>query len=743
METNKKNYKCLIEPAFYIITLLTVTLVWVVVLQVWKADWNIPFDYGMELNNDALGAGTWIKSYLQNGFSWEQSDFSAPFSTDRKGEFGVDRVVLLLEILFARIFSSYGGCLNALYLMSYLTTGLAAAYSLRCLRFSRKISLAGTVIYTFLQYHLMRGEMHLYLSFYYSAPLAVLIMLWITDESLLVKNFSRYRIGRIKQGYILCCLFSWIIGMQQPYYAFFAAIGITFALLYSICRKQINKAAESMAYLLIIAITTLAGNAAAILHTSDAAMEYMLEQRTVKAIEAYGLRIIYLLLPIQNHRLPILANLRQHYDSLINVGNSEETWVSLGLVLSLCFCIALAVVLVNCRADLRIRVCGSFMLAFVLVATVGGGSSAIGMVFSLLRCYNRMVVYIAMFCIIVFGVLAGKLEDFLRARKVPMAIQCVLLLLPAVFAVWDQTSSENVYAYAETREEYLMDEKFVRDIEAEMPEGACIFQLPLLPTGTTSVRELKDNELSKPYLHAESTRWLHMYSVGSLTDQWVNLLHGMPLRTVIDILACCNFQGVYMDSRGFSPEQWEAALTVMNSVGDDRVVRSEDGLKVFYGLTDHASEMKKRIGEERMKQYADFWLSCPDITCFSASELPYTMPVSVQANGMLLPPECIQYGPYINISPGDYIVYVAGNQIADLTYDVSYANGTIQLPLHFLSREADLVRYSFHVDEEITGVEIRCTNSTEKNVLLRGIYLFRKDQSTEIAAIEQFLNLHK
>lgn len=740
MEVNKKYSKCLAEAAFYLYTLLTVTLVWCVVLQVWRADWNIPFDYGMELNNDVLGASTWIKSYMRNGFSWEQSDFSAPFFTDRKGEFGVDRVVLLLEILCSRIFSSYGGSLNALYLMSFLTTGLTAAYSLRCLRFSRKISLAGAIIYTFLQYHMMRGEMHLYLSFYYSAPLAVLIMLWITDESLLAGHLSQNRIGRVKRGYMLCGLFAWIIGLQQPYYAFFAAIGIGFALLYSLCRKHFGKAVESMAYLLVIAITTLVGNAQAILHTSDPAMKYMLEQRTVKAIEAYGLKIIHLLLPIQNHRLTILAKLRQQYDNLVNAGNSEEAWVSLGLILSLCFCAALAAVLINGRVDLRIRVCGSFILAFVLVATVGGGSSAIGMIFSLLRCYNRMVVYIAMFCVIVFGVLAEKLEDYLRTRKVPRAIRCGLLLLPAVFAVWDQTSLENIYNYAETREEYLRAEKFVRSIEAEMPEGACIFQLPLLPTGTTSIRELKDNELSKPYLHAESTRWLHMYSVGSRTDQWVNLLHGLPLRTVADILVCCDFQGVYMDSRGFTSEQWEAALAVMDSVGDDQVIHSEDGLKVFYGLRDHAADLKERIGAEKMEEYGDFWLNCPDLTCFSASSLPYTMAVSPLDDGMLLPSGCIQYGPYITISPGDYIVYVTGNQLTDLTYDVSYASGTIQLPLHFLSTESDLVRYSFHVEEEITGAEIRCTNATEENALLRGIYLFRKDQSRERAAIEQFLH---
>ena len=213
----KSNGKWWDEPAFYLITLLTITLVWCVILKVWKADWHIPFDYGTALNNDVFGASTWIKSYMQNGFSWEKSDFSVPFSTDRKTYFGVDRVVLLMEILCSRLFSSYGACLNTLYLLSFFTAGITSAYSLSCLQFSKGISLAGTIMYTFLQYHMMRGEMHLYLSFYYSAPLAVLLMLWITDESLFAERFSRYRIGRVKHANILFGLFSFIIVLQQPY----------------------------------------------------------------------------------------------------------------------------------------------------------------------------------------------------------------------------------------------------------------------------------------------------------------------------------------------------------------------------------------------------------------------------------------------------------------------------------------------------------------------------------------------
>lgn len=729
------------EFVFYLITLIMIFLIWCIVLRVWKADWLIPFDYGTELGTDVFGSSTWIKSYIQNGFSWEQASFSVPFSTDRKTLFGMDWFILLMEIICSRLFSSYGACLNTLYLLSFLTTGIAAVYSLRCLQFSRRTSLAGAIMYTFLQYHMMRGEMHLYLSFYYSAPLAVLIMLWIADESLLVERFSQHCIGRLKHAHMLFGVFSWIIGLQQPYYAFYAAIGIAFALLCSMCRKQFMKMLEGIAYLMVIAVTTLAENINALLHTSDSAMEYMLQQRTIDAIEAYGLKIINLLLPVQNHRLPILAKLRQHYDSLVGAVNREESWISLGLILAVCFCVALITVLVNDRMEKKIRLCGCFILAFVLISTVGGGSSIIGLVFSLLRCYNRMVVYIAMFCVIVFAVLAEKMGDFLSIKKVPGIVQYSILLLLTGFAVWDQTTPANIYAYESTKEEYLQDEEFVQAIEAIMPEGACIFELPLLPTGTTSIQNLRDYELYKPYLHAKSSKWLHMYSVGSQTDQWVNILHGLPLRTVIDIIVCCDFQGVYIDSRGYTPDELEKVLEVLDSIEGTATVRSEDGKKIFYSLTAYRAKLCEELGTDKIRKYADFWLNCPCITCFPATHLYYTSDMAVCGDTVIMPSDVRQYGPYITVQAGDYLAYVAGEDLNAMEYDVTSADGTAGIPINIIHADNKSAEYTFHLETEMTSIELRSINRGREEAAVRAVFLFSMDQTEEIVIMREFLRI--
>lgn len=729
------------DTLLYSLILVSIFFLWSSLLEVWRADWHIPFDYGMDAETDVLGISTLLKSYIQNGFSREITDISVPFSFIRTEGFGVDRNILLLEIICSHFSSFYGEALNILYLLSFLTVGITAVYSLRCLKFSREISFAGAIIYTFLQYHMMRGEMHLYLSFYYTAPIAIIIMLWLINEAFLAERFFKYSFGKIRYAYIVFGLFSLIIGLQQPYYAFFSAIGISSALIYNMCHKHLKKVLESIVYLVIIAATTLLMNLEPLFHTSNMSMEYMRQQRTVASIEAYGLKIINLLLPVQNHRLPILAKLRQYYDGLVGGGNSEESWISLGFILAVCFCIALIVVLVQGRTDRRIKVCGGFILAFVLVSTVGGASSLIGLVFPLLRCYNRMVVYIAMFCVIVFAVLAEKLQTFLSAKKVPGTVQCGLLMLLAVFAVWDQTTPENVYAYEATREEYLQDEEFIQTIETMMPEGACIFELPLLPTGTTSMQDLRDYELYKPYLHAESTRWLHMYSVGSQTDRWVNILHSLPLRTVIDIIVCCDFQGIYIDSRGYAPDEWEKVLEVLDSIEGAAAIRSEDGQKIFYSLTAYRARLHEELGADQIREYADFWLSCPSITCFPASRLYYTADVATCGDTVIMPPGIRQYGPYVTVQAGDYTAYVAGVNLSGMEYDVTSADGTVEIPVNIVRADSKFAEYTFHCETEMTSIELRSINMGREETAIRAIFLFNADQAEEIAVMQEFLQI--
>ena len=114
-------------------------------------------------------------------------------------------------------------------------------------------------------------------------------------------------------------------------------------------------------------------------------------------------------------------------------------------------------------------------LAALLLATTGG----FGALFALLvsphiRTYARMHVYIAFFALFCVALL---LERLWRTRR-----RAGVLLTAAVAFVGllDQTTPAMVPPYAARARAYRADAAFVHSLEAQLPTGAQIFQLPYL-----------------------------------------------------------------------------------------------------------------------------------------------------------------------------------------------------------------------------------------------------------------------
>lgn len=72
----------------------------------------------------------------------------------------------------------------------------------------------------------------------------------------------------------------------------------------------------------------------------------------------------------------------------------------------------------------------------------------------------------------------------------------------------DQTSPRAVPDYAKIAFEYGNDDAFVQRVEAAMPRGAMIFQLPVISFPEhLSVNVMHDYDHARGYLHARHLRW--------------------------------------------------------------------------------------------------------------------------------------------------------------------------------------------------------------------------------------------
>ena len=80
--------------------------------------------------------------------------------------------------------------MNLYYLGGFGVLAVVTFLVLRHLRFGYLVAAVGALVYTFLPYHFVHGEVHLYRSTYYSAPLACLLLVWAQSLAVAVPGRS-------------------------------------------------------------------------------------------------------------------------------------------------------------------------------------------------------------------------------------------------------------------------------------------------------------------------------------------------------------------------------------------------------------------------------------------------------------------------------------------------------------------------------------------------------------------------
>src|SRR5205807_10341962 len=141
--------------------------------------------------------------------------------------------------------------------------------------------------------------------------------------------------------------------------------------------------------------------------------------------------------------------------------------------------------------------------AALLLGTLGGfGSLFFVFVSAQIRSYNRISVFIAFFSLLAIALVLDRFwtrgAKTIRNRGLMTAGFCALLM----FGILDQTSRHYVPPYQAIKAEFESDDKFVKEIEALMPTGAMIFQLPYFPFPEHGpVQRMQDYDLFRGYLH--------------------------------------------------------------------------------------------------------------------------------------------------------------------------------------------------------------------------------------------------
>jgi phosphoglycerol transferase len=553
------------EAAFAAVAAVGSLLGGIVFLRSWRGDLGIPLDYFGDVNLQHL----LVKSVLEEAWYFENARLGAPFGLEL-----YDYPVLngdTLNVLLLSMFGFFGAgsaaAMNLLYLLSFPLVGLTAFLALRLIGADRWPALVCAVLYALLPYHFIRGEGHLFLSTYYAVPVGAYLA-WA------IMVGDRLRLG-VAVG------LSVLVGVASGsfYYAAFTLLLVVVATVLRFAGTRDRRALVTGGIVAgtLIAVSLIQLAPTLVYRAANGPNDEVAQRFTFES-ELYSLRLTQLVLPIDGHRVDALARLKQRYTEKFPPIDANAA--SLGVVGTVGF-FGLLVVVIGALIGRRAResLVGLAILALTafLVATAGGFGTLIGVVFAQIRAWNRLSIFIAFFALAAVALLLSAL-----GRRVRPAVFAAVLVGVFALGVADQTSDAFIPPYEAIRGQWRNDAAFFSSLEARLPRGAQVVNLPYEPFPEPPSGRQAVYEPVKSYLHTDKLQWSYGAMRGRPED-WAAANATRPAAELVPAARVAGFAAILVDRLGYGDDGAAAEADLRGVLGVEPE-RSPDGRYLVWRL---------------------------------------------------------------------------------------------------------------------------------------------------------------
>ena len=465
------------------------------VLEVWNADLRVPFDY----SGDATFTAAVVKHVVDDGGLWENDELGAPRGQELYDfpVFAGDNVQLALVRAIGVVVRDPIVAFNLFYLLTFPLAALTAFLVLRRLGVGLPGSLVASVLFSLLPYHFLRGEDHLFLAAYWAVPLGCFLVLSVLEDAPLVSPFGTRRTLAI----LAACV---VIGAAAVYYAAFTLVLLAAAaVLAAAARRSLRPVATAGVLGGAIVASLAVSFAPAIVDRAREGSNPAIERFAFET-EVFSLRPLQLVLPVRDHRLEPLADIKERYEDQIGV--TEASYATLGIVGSVGLALLFGALLLSAvrtgapRGSPLLRYAAVSAVVALLFAMTGGLAPAVSFLISpQLHAWNRLSVFIAFFALLAVALLLDKLRG-----RTAWAVAAALLVVGTL----DQTTGAMTPRYDEVAAEWRSDETWVDQVDDALPEEAAVLQLPYVPfPSSPPVGRMVDYDEVRPYLHSDDLRW--------------------------------------------------------------------------------------------------------------------------------------------------------------------------------------------------------------------------------------------
>lgn len=584
------------------------------VLRLWRGSLSVPLRYSPV--DDTKFYLMLVKGIVDHGWYASNPNLGAPFGQQLLDyPQGADSLNLL-SIRFLALFSSNPALIINLFVLgTFATCAFTAHLVLRVLGVSALTGGVCAVLFSLLAYHFFRGESHLFLSAYYGVPLTAYVFLRVLGGGTLFvrRAAAGHRIHSwLSRRTMLTLAICVVLGSDNLYYATFAVVMLTGASIIGALMRRPASVVQGLMVAVLIVATVGVNLAPSLLYREEHGTNVALERSVAgneSSNEAFGLRLPNLLLPAPGTRIKPLRQATEEYDSAIAPGYCEACYASLGTVgdigflwLTLCALLAIAGVSALRVGGRLLRDAAIGAWLAIAVGSVGGLASLFELLLTPdVRAWNRISVLIAFFSLLCVGVLLDALSRRLGPARHGHLLGLLMLAVVLLFGVYDQTSDSYIPPYRATARQWRSDERFVREIEARLPHGAGVFQLPYVPFPEgypeTPVSDqvatyATKYELLRGYLQSDHLRWSYGAIKGRPAD-WPAALSGQPLPYVLAAAGAASFSGLWVDPAGFEPAKAARLRSALRALLGEAGLESSDGDLWFFDLRPYLARLSR------------------------------------------------------------------------------------------------------------------------------------------------------
>ncbi len=494
------------------------------------------------------------------------------------------------EILFLGFFRLVGVCggspflaNNLLFFLGFVATAWSALWTLRRhFSIDWPLAVAGGVVFAFIPFHVIRVG-HLFLGVSIAVPLAV--GLAISVASSIPPFFEEGSIRLAKREVWIAAA---VVAATSSYWVYFAVLLVGFSgLIETLRRRRFRPFVSALFVVGLLGALSAVNLSPSLWHRIQGGRNTEVLDRAPASSEDLSLRPIHLILPTQNHRIPLLGAAALRFNSLAPAINENRT-ATLGLLGTAGFVLLLTRLVVGVRRGEESSPLATAArlnaVALAIGVTGGLGTAVAFFVTPLYRATNRISVFIAFLSIAaLLSAIQGRVRSSRRSGFVAVAV-CLAL---AVIGWWDQVPVRTRPDSSRIAARFESDRAFVQRLESAWPEATAVWQFPYSRNPEPSRDEpVPPYDQMRPYLHSSRFRWSYGEVRGRPGDLWERAISQLPMEKLYDVVRASGFDVICLDRSGLADRGAEWARFLV-SRGIDSAIASDDGSFIAFRLPDH------------------------------------------------------------------------------------------------------------------------------------------------------------